>query len=467
MSLSDSESIPLVGARSSLPVPGSHGGGVGGRALMKLGRRHSITLGEVHRTAMWRPEDSVNSMSAAAFVVNMFADLCPPGLLPLAAGLRGTGLLPALLLLLVLGSACVYTMWTVGRTCEITGCQTFRGQWAVTLGEQTAWVPVAVVVLVCFGCNLSYSCFFADIFASVMPSFGLSWASRDFCLIIFTLCPLLPLCMLKDLSALAYSSFVALVVVIYTTGVMCLRAIDGSYARHGQYFEGLEHPPDVPTSHMLDFGLSSLLLVNFLAMGYLSHYNGCKYYRELRGHTPFKLWQCTSLGMGITSIFYAVSAVAAFETFGTNACGVILENYAKNDNLINIARVGMGLSIIASFPLMFSGLREAVIELMIMMQPQWTEPLGSLWIQNVLSACLLLAVTHCAWMFTDAQLVVGIVGAVCGSAVIYMIPCVLYAEALGKVLNKEHHLLEIAIARSVAMIGMMLGVIGLITVFLF
>merc|ERR1719217_1381825 len=119
--------------------------------------------------------------------------------------------------------------------------------------------------------------------------------------------------------------------------------------------------------------MGSLVLVNFLAMAFLSHYNGCKYYRELEHHTPARLAKCTAMGMGFTSAFYVVTAVAAYETFGTTAHSVILENYAKDDGLANGARVGMGFSIIASFPLMFSGLREAVLELMVMALPQCDE----------------------------------------------------------------------------------------------
>merc|ERR1719161_1762705 len=102
----------------------------------------------------------MQTMSPVAFVVNMFADLCPPGLLPIAYGLRGTGYAPAVILLGLCYSICVFTMWCVARTSEITGEHTYRGQWEKVYGPSTAWVPVTVVILVCFGCNLSYSCFF-------------------------------------------------------------------------------------------------------------------------------------------------------------------------------------------------------------------------------------------------------------------------------------------------------------------
>merc|ERR1711972_1134504 len=154
-------------------------------------------------------------MSPVAFVVNMFADLCPPGVLPLAFGLKDTGYIPGLILLVCFYFCCVYTMWAVAKTADITGAKDFQGQWDKTIGTSTSWVPVFVVVLVCLGCLLCYSCMFADIFAGVMPALGFDM-SRSLCLLGFTLFPTLPLCLLKNLSALAPSSSFAVLAVLYT-----------------------------------------------------------------------------------------------------------------------------------------------------------------------------------------------------------------------------------------------------------
>lgn len=429
----------------------------------KLQTRSTISTLEEVTTATWFVEESMGTMGPVAFVVNMFCDLCPPGLLPLASGLRGTGYVPGLAILCTLCSFSVYTMWTVSRTKEITGKVTYRGMWEKTLGEGSSWVPVATIVSVCFGCNLSYSCFFADLFAEVMPAFGFTNLTRSWCLGIFTVFPLLPLCMLRDLSALAPTSFVAMLVVVYTTWMMCYRAIDGSYADGGTFYASLPEKPDIPSGHLWTVGPESLVLVNFLAMAFLTHYNACKYYRELAKHTPGRMKRVTATGMGITSAFYVVTSVAGYMTFGSTTQGVILENYHKSDTLANIARVGMGFSIICSFPLMFSGLREATIELITMVRPTAQHKLHLIWCQNLLSLALLLVLTICAGIFVDAGLVVGLVGAICGSAVIYVIPCLLYQAAMGQHLMPEKHRREILFNRCVVGMGVVLGVLGAVT----
>jgi sodium-coupled neutral amino acid transporter 11 len=399
-------------------------------------------------------------MSAAAFIVNMLADLCPGGVLPLAYGLNWAGYAPALVFLVVICVLCIYTMWVIAQTAEITGAKSWKGQWEKAMGSDTAWVPVTVLVLFCFGSNVLYSIFFADLFAAALPPLGIP-LSRDQCLVLFTVFPLLPLCLKNDLSGLTFTSSVSLVMIVFTAFVTCLRAVDGTYLSGGLHYDSLLEKPSFPRSHMWNMSGNTLVLMNFISMAFLSHYNGNKYYRELKGHTPKRFAQCTSVAMSITGVFYAVMMFAGYYTFGSSAGGVILDNYAPEDLLANIARVGIAFSMIASFPIMFSGLREAVIDFITLFCPSLEEDLSLCWTLNTLNVALLFAVTITSVVVTDVSEVVGVVGAICGSALIFIMPSLLYANAIEKFLVKEEHALEIACLRSLACFGLVIMAGGL------
>jgi amino acid permease len=421
-------------------------------------RAATVIVAEVQKKH-WTIDHDVETMSRFTFVVNMFADLCPPGMLALPSGLATTGFIPGFTMLLVFYGLCVYSMYTIGRTTEITGARDFPGQWSATFGPGTSWIPVVVVVVVCVGNCLAYSCFFADIFSRLMPSLGLAMP-RSYCLFAFTLFPLLPLCLLKNLSALSNTSTFALVAVVYTAFVMVLRALDGSYAAGGLYFADVPKTlaPDVPTNHLFGFGMQSLSLVNGLAIAFLAHYNGCKYYRELERHTPKRLLRCTATSMGISVLLYMATMTAGFQTFGNNCDSVILANYSRNDWLLNVARLGIGLSIIASFPLMFSGLREAAIALLKQCSENasdWDVILR----QDMLSMGLLVLITFLALVMTDTGIVVGLVGAICGSTIIYIVPCSLYAKAIQTFLT-EHNTSTVVGLRLLIALGVALAVGG-------
>merc|ERR1719261_1709283 len=256
------------------------------------------------------------------------------------------------------------------------------------------------------------------------------------------------------------SSGFALVAVLGTAVAMVVRCFDGSYAVGGRFFkEQPAVPAQVQGGHLWNFGIGTLVLVNALAMGFLSHYNGCKYYRELAHHTPAKLLDCTAKAMGLSSVIFALCAFAGYSTFGDSSDGVILNNYAEDDQVINVARIGMGLSIIASFPLMFSGLREAMMTLL----GRAGVDLALVWQQDLLSVVMLVAILSIALFLTDAGLVVGVVGAVCGSSIIYVIPSVLYAAAIEKFLSPDKHRTELMVLRCLAVGGVVLGVSGVLT----
>lgn len=210
---------------------------------------------------------------------------------------------------------------------------------------------------------------------------------------------------------------------------MVVRYFDGSYAEGGAFFEKPETPPPSAGDHVMTMGVSSLLLVNALAVAFLCHYNGCKYYREFIGKTPGKFSSRINVAFTIVSLIFGFAMISGRATFGPLSDAVILNNYAANDTFANVARVGMGLANVLSFPLMFSGLREQALALMVFLKPSWKNVTQLVWFQNALSATGLSLITCIAILTEDAGIVIGLVGSICGAATIYVIPCFLFDRA--------------------------------------
>jgi hypothetical protein len=109
-------------------------------------------------------------------------------------------------------------------------------------------VPSLLSFLLTFGCCLFYSAFLGDIFAPlaslVLPSRVTSSMSsgllRSLVIMFLAALPLLPLCLLEDLSSLFYSSCFGLIGVLYTMLFILKRGHDGSY-----------EPPDGRFYHLM------------------------------------------------------------------------------------------------------------------------------------------------------------------------------------------------------------------------
>mmetsp|Transcript_12742 Transcript_12742/g.20625 ORF Transcript_12742/g.20625 Transcript_12742/m.20625 type:complete len:588 (+) Transcript_12742:49-1812(+) len=394
-----------------------------------LTRRATITVAEIVKTVKtWSAEDAIGTLSGGGFVLTICCDIGPNGIVPLPHGLVSTGLIPGMLLTFGFYALCTCTMWMIARTSFITGKLSFAEQWAQLIGEQSSWIPVAVLIAVCFGNCIEYLCFVADLLAGALPAFGLP-ITRNLSAWLFALFPTLPLCFLKDLSALAPTSLLGLLSVIYLVLVICYRKFDGSYLPGGHFFADLpvDSQPSVPHDHLFQFGLPSLVLVNALLMGFLPHYNGCKYYRELENHNPSRFFTFTALGMGAAVCLYAIAMLVGYQTFGSPTQSVITESYSSNDMLINVARLCIGFSILFSFPIMFSGLREAILQLLTDFAHVECE---QVWKQDVITVVMVVVIAFLTSILTDVGLVVGLVGPICGIAAIFLMPCTLYAAAL-------------------------------------
>lgn len=410
------------------------------------------------RGKTWRIQDAEETMDDVAIVVNLLADLTPAGILPLAFGLSGTGYVNATILLVVFATAASYMMYLMGRTVEVVGQVTVDKIWEQVVGPDTVWVPLATVMFVCLGSCLGYACFFGDLISGAMPSMGITFADRTVCLVALGVFPLLPLCMLKDLSALAPTSFGALVAVVFTIGMMGHRAFDGSYDAGGEYSSDVQIPR-TREQHLFNFGPDTLLFVNAMAVAFLAHYNACKYYREFIDHRPDKFGARVAVAFGSSSVLFFMSMVFGYMTFANDCEGTVLNNYSQDDTLANVARVGMGFANVFSFPLMFSGLREAAVTLIVWISPACEEVSEYVSFQNCLSAAMLAVIIATAVVVTDASLVVGLVGSLCGAASIYVIPCFLFVRACKQVQMTKNSW-ELALVTAIGCTGVALMFAG-------
>jgi amino acid permease len=172
--------------------------------------------------------------------------------------------------------------------------------------------------------------------------------------------------------------------------------------------------------------------------------------------------------MGICAVIYGVTAFVGFKTFGLNAEGTILKNYSINDWPINFAKLGIVCSLIASYGIMFAALRESSLSLLKEVSGHWCGDFNYfdlIWRQDVLTTVLVSTITLIAVMCQDSGLVDGFVGALCGNAVIYIIPGLLYAASIHVFFTRRRgNLQSIATSLGLVVFGVVLIIGGVFCV---
>ena len=165
-----------------------------------------------------------------------------------------------------------------------------------------------------------------------------------------------------------------------------------------------------------------------------SHYNSVKYYLELEDRTVPKFGGVMGIGIGGTGLVFLAMMILGYGTFGANSQALLLNNYNKTDAMANLARFFTGVAILSGYPLMFAGLKSAVFSLL-KIDGKNVENRDSK--QNRLSVLMLSIIAIGACFVTEHELatVIGIVGSIFGSVVIYMFPAFVSNSLLNK--NKD------------------------------
>ena len=408
--------------------------------------------------------------SSTSTIINLAKSIVGSGVLALAAGIAALSasklaLVPALTAMAILAAISCYTFSIIARVGDAVGEDTYRATWAKIFGERTAAIPDCVVCFECFFGAVAFSIIIGDTFAALGSLAGLPplLCRPNTWILLLSGAVLLPLCLLRDLSSLAYGSVIGNAGTLcaaalaprprperpypctrilyafthrgaapgrYTAIFMTVRALDGSY-RPGGKFHALVPPAMRPSFTALDAagGPRSLLnpslfvLVSMLSTAFLAHFNANKLYNELAppadGSPKIGRFNAASaVAFAIAALLSGGIAAAGFLTFGASSQGLILNNYATGDRMASLARLGIGLSIVFSYPLNFLALRSGVHGMLKLD--------GASGPVHLVSTLLLFgAATALSMLIKDLGLLIALPGALLGSALVYIFPALM------------------------------------------
>lgn len=428
-------------------------------------------------------EDPHGDMSVSTAILNIVADLCPHGMLPVAYGMAavgGTGLVVAPALLASFGLISAYTMISVGRACQRTKRWSFSGLWTELIGKKSAWVVELAMALMTFGCCIFYMAFAGDLFsalAGTVSSFPAVLKKRAVDLVILGLCPLLPLCLMKNLSALQYTSFVGVVSILYTTLFVVKRSLDGTYSEGGDFFKTIDErfrsPVPAPWAavKLWRVGPGLVTLMNMSCVAFMCHYNGVKYYEELEERTEKKYAITIGSAMAISFGVFTTMMLFGFRTFGGAAQALLLNNYHRTDDpLASLARLATGFSILCGFPLMFAALKTSFFNAASEISEKFGEGGANmarrfqsdegLRVGCIVSLMTAITSVACTKSEEDVATIIGLIGAILGSGANYIIPAVFNISLLKRLGAHRGVLSEVSLNKAIIVFGAVFMVMG-------
>lgn len=383
------------------------------------------------------------------------------GVLTLPAGIAAYGnapsaVIPALVLITIIGILSGYGFALIGRVCHLTGTTSYRDAWSATVGESSSWVPAITVTCKALFCVLAYSMILGETFQALCLTAGYSF-SQTSVLMTITGGVLLPLCLLKNLSGLAPFSLLGSMGMLYTALAMGVRYFGKAYATNGRFVKDLApalRPSfgTVGASGVLN--AKATILVGMLSTAYMAHFNAPRIYAELKERTIPNYVKVVATSFGISIGMFGAMTALGFLTFGGASQGLILANYSTKDSLMSISRLAVALALVFSYPLAFVGARDGILDLF-KIKNRSNKAL------NTLTVGMLGAITAAALNIADVSFVLSLAGSTLGNMLIYILPALMFRGAIKQQESPtKWQKREVKIALASAVLGLGMGTMG-------
>ena len=405
-----------------------------------------------------------STISKSSF--NLIKNLVGAGVLALPSGVASfantpSAILPASLWIVVMGLMFAYSFQLIGKICGMTLSVTFREVWEDTMGYQGGVVVSLTNMLKPGLGNLAYSMILADtfrsLFISFIPSVGEN-ITRTTSLLIVTFVGILPLCLLKNLDALAPFSIFGTLGILWTCVVMGIRYYDGTYGEDGIFLQDLEDHLQ-PSFGNYNGAWTGKVLV-FAAMAFeafVAHYNAPRFLAELQNASMTRFRVVVGNAFGFASGVYIVMTAFGFLTFGANCDGYILNNYSTNDQLATSCRVAIAFSILFTYPITFMGFRDGLIDVLDLPQEKQTSTNI-----NILTVILLTIVTVLAAVVHDLGFINAVGGGTLATLIVFVFPPLMYNKAVFTQIDPPTvgQKREVKFSFILMIIGCFMGVVG-------
>jgi amino acid permease len=127
--------------------------------------------------------------------------------------------------------------------------------------------------------------------------------------------------LIKNLSALAFTSILGFCAIMYTVLFINYRALDGSYKLGSGKFvtDGvLKVLPSFEKSSLWNINFSSLVLASNLGLAYVAHYNSPSMYRELKDTSSKRYSKMVNIAYTLLILLYIITMCGGYSTFGDN-----------------------------------------------------------------------------------------------------------------------------------------------------
>lgn len=349
-------------------------------------------------------------------VVTLLKNLIGGGIFSMPIGLYYGTPYPGMLILALNGALAASTYWMVGFCCISCNCLSFKDLWSKLLGSATS--PIVDFVLFANGwfTLVTYLVLIGDFttksFEGLIGPDAVLATNRILNQWTITLVVLIPLSLIKDLSRLAFTSVLGLVILAYAIILVVGDSMVNAPA---------EWSHDVVLN---EWRIGSFESIAIFSHAFVAHYNAPKIFSELANPTHTRWAQLVFTTYAIAFAVYATFAWCGFRRYQTDILGNVLSNFDPHVHVL-VAWLGMGFCISFTYPIIFNAFRMGfmnIAERFLGFRKEVTE-------SSFLTVGLVFVTAIVASFTKDVGILNALSGSMLGCTVAFVFPGLLFMQA--------------------------------------
>ncbi|KAL0224921.1 hypothetical protein RCL1_002833 [Eukaryota sp. TZLM3-RCL] len=246
---------------------------------------------------------------------------------------------------------------------------TYRKVAARAFGERISKLVDTLIPLFAFGVLVAYMSILGDflppLIRLVLSKFGVEnfdsfWYSRNFLLAISTTIIVFPLCCLRNLEPLGFSSLLALVGVLITIGGICVLFVTKMVE-----FGFIDRLKEVV---WFNFHYSVLKVIPIIGLAFSAHFSILRLYQELHHRSVKRMFKVVDRAVSISFLCYLLCAVFGYMSFGSDTPSNLITAYEEGSFLGVMSMTCMALVVAFSYPLLQFPIKQSVV---LFSPPKW------------------------------------------------------------------------------------------------
>ncbi|XP_072510350.1 sodium-coupled neutral amino acid symporter 1-like isoform X2 [Notamacropus eugenii] len=366
------------------------------------------------------------SMSMSIF--NLANSIMGSGILGLSYALANTGIILFLVLFALVSVLTSYSIHLMLLCSEITGCLNFEKMGQKVYGIKGKYVIFGTTFLQNIGAMLSYLFIVKNelpcvirVFAGKEEDFVAWYVDGRILVIIVTFGIVFPLCLMKRLGILGYTSGLSLSCMVFFLIVIIYEKFRISCPMVST--DKLPNAPVVerctPKYFVINF--KSVYAVPTIAFAYVCHQAVLPVYRDLKHRSLKKMKRVSNVSILSMCFMYLVTAFFGYLTFYGAVHSSLLHTYSDDSIIILIVRLAVMMAVTLTIPVLFLTSRESLAELLKKESFNLVERI-------TIGVIILGFVNLCVIYIPTMKDIFGVLGTTTANMLIFIIPTLLFLK---------------------------------------